>query len=65
MSDNAEDSRSDRFTWKPGDLVPADTPVPSLEERRQALLEKLSPDVRKKVEAVFDRHKKETADEEE
>ena len=45
--------RSDYFTWKPGDLIPAGTPVPSLQERRAALLAQLPDDVRAKVEIAM------------
>ena len=45
--------RSDYFVWKPGDLVPAGTPRVDLAARRAALLAKLPPEVRAKVEGVL------------
>jgi hypothetical protein len=47
--------RSDYFTWEPGDLVPVTTPMPSPEERLQALLAKLPAEGRAKVEAILAR----------
>ncbi|MGC9469819.1 MAG: hypothetical protein ACP5HS_14585 [Anaerolineae bacterium] len=55
MPDEHKKDRSDYFSWGPGDLVPANTPAPTQEERQQALLEKMPPELRKKVEARFDR----------
>ena len=52
MPDRPERDRSDYFTWKSGDLVPADAPAPPPEERPLPL-DKMPPEVSEEAEALL------------